>query len=143
MKHRHVLDETLGLSRPELAIMTLLLLRGPQTPGELKTRSARLYPFGALGEIEGVLARLAGPEHGLVANLPRRPGQKESRWAELLTASDADAAAARVDRAGGRANGRGSASRRGACRSRLRHTRSRRRRRRHSRFRCAIRRPVP
>ena len=94
MKHRHVLDETLGLGRPELAVVTLLLLRGPQTPGEPKTRSARLHPFGSLGDVEAVLAGLAGPEHGLVANLARRPGQKESRWVELLTATAAEAAAA-------------------------------------------------
>jgi acyl-CoA reductase-like NAD-dependent aldehyde dehydrogenase/uncharacterized protein YceH (UPF0502 family) len=95
VKHRHVLDETLGFDRPELAVMALLLLRGPQTPGELKTRSGRLHPFASLAEIEAVLERLAG-ERGFVANLPRRPGQKESRWAELLTATDADAAAARA-----------------------------------------------
>jgi acyl-CoA reductase-like NAD-dependent aldehyde dehydrogenase/uncharacterized protein YceH (UPF0502 family) len=88
VKHRHVLDETLGLDRAALAVMALLLLRGPQTAGELKTRSARLHPFASLGELEAVLARLSGAECGLVANLPRRSGQKESRWARLLTASD-------------------------------------------------------
>ena len=94
VKHRHVIDETMGLDRAELALMTLLLLRGPQTPGELKTRSGRLYPFGSLADVEGVLARLAEPAKGLVANLRRRPGQKESRWAELLTADDGEAAVA-------------------------------------------------
>jgi acyl-CoA reductase-like NAD-dependent aldehyde dehydrogenase/uncharacterized protein YceH (UPF0502 family) len=96
VKHRHVLDETLGLDRPELSVVTLLLLRGPQTPGELKTRSSRLHPFASLGEVEAVLARLSGSEHGLVVNLARRPGQKESRWAQLLTTSDGEAAAARA-----------------------------------------------
>jgi acyl-CoA reductase-like NAD-dependent aldehyde dehydrogenase/uncharacterized protein YceH (UPF0502 family) len=96
VKHRHVLDETLGLDRPELAVTAILLLRGPQTVGELKTRSARLHPFASLGEIETVLTGLAASERGLVVNLPRRPGQKESRWAELLTSSDADAAAVRA-----------------------------------------------
>ncbi|MDQ1533666.1 MAG: hypothetical protein QOF28_1427, partial [Actinomycetota bacterium] len=96
VKHRHVLDETMGLDRSELAVVTLLLLRGPQTPGELKTRSGRLYPFASLTDVEAVLERLADPAKGLVANLRRRPGQKESRWVELLTANDAEAATARV-----------------------------------------------
>ena len=96
VKHRHVLDETLGLDRPELAVVALLLLRGPQTVGELKTRSSRLHPFASLGDIEAVLTGLAAAERGLVVNLPRRPGQKESRWAELLTSSDAEAAAVRA-----------------------------------------------
>jgi acyl-CoA reductase-like NAD-dependent aldehyde dehydrogenase/uncharacterized protein YceH (UPF0502 family) len=95
VKHRHVLDETLGLDRAQQAVIALLLLRGPQTPGELKTRSTRLHPFASLGEIEAVLAHLSGAP-GLVVHLPRRPGQKESRWAELLTASDAEAAATRA-----------------------------------------------
>jgi acyl-CoA reductase-like NAD-dependent aldehyde dehydrogenase/uncharacterized protein YceH (UPF0502 family) len=88
VKHRHVLDETLGLDRAELAVMALLLLRGPQTPGELKTRSTRLHPFASLAEIEAVLVGLSDAARGLVANLARRAGQKESRWAELLTATD-------------------------------------------------------
>ena len=96
VKHRHVLDETLGLTRPEQAVIAIMLLRGPQTIGELKTRSPRLHPFGSLSDIETVLDTLAGPSRGLVANLPRRPGQKESRWAELLTSSDVEAAAARA-----------------------------------------------
>ena len=80
-----MLDETLGLDRPQLAVMTLLLLRGPQTPGELKTRSARLYPFGSLAEVEAVLARLAGPDHGLVANLRPAAGSEGIAVGELLT----------------------------------------------------------
>ncbi len=96
VKHRHVLDETLGLDPAELAVIALLLLRGPQTVGELKTRSPRLHPFASLGDIEAVLTGLAASERGLVVNLPRRPGQKESRWAELLTSTDADAAAVRA-----------------------------------------------
>jgi acyl-CoA reductase-like NAD-dependent aldehyde dehydrogenase/uncharacterized protein YceH (UPF0502 family) len=96
VKHRHVLDESLGLDRPQLSVMTLLLLRGPQTPGELKTRSSRLHPFGSLAEVEAVLGRLSGADHGLVGNLARRPGQKESRWAQLLTTSGAEAEAERA-----------------------------------------------
>jgi len=93
VKHRHVLDETLGFGRPELAVMALLLLRGPQTPGELKTRSGRLHPFASLAELEVVLERLSDPDRGFVARLPRRPGQKETRWTELLNGRGVDVSA--------------------------------------------------
>ncbi|HEY8020367.1 MAG TPA: YceH family protein [Thermoanaerobaculia bacterium] len=68
------------------AILTLLLLRGAQTPGELKSRSDRLHPFASLAEVEETLARLAADEdqEPLVAELPRRPGQKETRWTHLV-----------------------------------------------------------
>jgi len=68
------------------AILTLLLLRGPQTPGELKSRSDRLHPFASLAEVDETLARLAADEdqEPLVAELPRRPGQKETRWTHLV-----------------------------------------------------------
>jgi uncharacterized protein len=66
------------------ALLTLLLLRGPQTAGELKSRSDRLYPFASLEEVEETLRRLAADEEPLVAELPRRPGQKETRWTHLV-----------------------------------------------------------
>jgi len=81
-KFRHLVDEALQLSPSELALLAVLMLRGPQTPGELKNRSERLYPFGSLDDVEGVLRRLI--ERELVARLPRRPGQKEERFAQLL-----------------------------------------------------------
>ena len=81
-KFRHLVDEALQLSPSELALLAVLMLRGPQTPGELKSRSERLYPFGSLDDVEGVLGRLI--ERELVARLPRRPGQKEERFAQLL-----------------------------------------------------------
>jgi uncharacterized protein YceH (UPF0502 family) len=81
-KFRHLVDEALQLSPSELAVLTVLMLRGPQTPGELKSRSERLYPFGTLADIEGVLGRLI--ERELVVRLSRRPGQKEERFAQLL-----------------------------------------------------------
>ena len=81
-KFRHLVDEALQLSPSELALLAVLMLRGPQTPGELKNRSERLYPFGSLDDVEGVLGRLM--ERELVARLPRRPGQKEERFAQLL-----------------------------------------------------------
>jgi uncharacterized protein YceH (UPF0502 family) len=73
-----------GLDRAGKALMTLLLLRGAQTPGELRTRSERLHAFASLAEVEEALRRLAGIDEPLVAELPRRPGQKEIRWTHLV-----------------------------------------------------------
>jgi uncharacterized protein len=89
VKHRHLLDEALGLSPAELSLLGVLMLRGAQTPGELKQRTERLHPFASLSEVDGVLERLI--ERELVARLPRRPGQKETRYEQLLGA-DATAA---------------------------------------------------
>lgn len=73
-----------GLDRAGKALMTLLLLRGAQTPGDLRTRSERLHAFASLEEVEDALRRLAGIDEPLVAELPRRPGQKELRWTHLV-----------------------------------------------------------
>ncbi len=73
-----------GLDRAGKALMTLLLLRGPQTPGELRTRSERLYPFATLPDVEEALQKMATIDEPLVAELPRRPGQKEIRWIHLV-----------------------------------------------------------
>jgi uncharacterized protein len=81
-KYRHLLDEALGLRPDEQAVLCVLLLRGPQTPGELKGRTERMHPFADLGQIEDVLDRLG--DRGLAARLPRRPGQKEDRFAQRL-----------------------------------------------------------
>jgi uncharacterized protein YceH (UPF0502 family) len=81
-KFRHLLDEALGLTPSELALLAVLMLRGPQTIGELRTRSERLYPFPSLEDVERALASLS--ERELVVRQPRRPGQKEERWAQLL-----------------------------------------------------------
>ncbi len=83
-KYRHLLDEALGLAPAELAALAVLMLRGPQTGGELRQRSERLHPFAA-GELERTLERLA--ERRLVASV-RRPGQKESRFVQLLGGED-------------------------------------------------------
>ena len=72
-----------GLDRAGKALMTLLLLRGPQTPGELRTRSERMHPFSTLQEVEEALQRMAAIDEPLVQELPRRPGQKEIRWTHL------------------------------------------------------------
>lgn len=83
-KYRQVLDEVLHLDDAERAVLTLLLLRGPQTPGELRSRSERLHPFASVDEVDAVLAALAGRTRPLVRELERRPGQKEARWVHLL-----------------------------------------------------------
>jgi uncharacterized protein len=81
-KFRHLLPEAIGVSDAEISLLAVLMLRGPQTPGELKQRAERLYSFDGLGGIEEVLQDLIGRE--LVARLPRRPGQKEERYSHLL-----------------------------------------------------------
>ena len=83
-KFRHVLDEMLALDPADLALLSVLMLRGPQTAGELRTRTERLHPFASQEEVDDTLRRLAGRNEPLVARLERRPGQKESRWAHLL-----------------------------------------------------------
>ena len=89
-KYRHLLDEALQVDGAELSLLALLMLRGPQTPGELKQRSERLHAFESTAHVEQRLEQLA--ERELVARLERRPGQKEERWAQLLGA-DAEPAA--------------------------------------------------
>ncbi len=81
-KHRHLLDAALGLSDAEISLLAMLMLRGAQTPGELKQRTERLHPFASLGAVEETLAQLI--ERELVGRLQRRPGQKEERYAQLL-----------------------------------------------------------
>ena len=73
-----------GLDRAGKALMTLLLLRGPQTPGELRTRSERMHPFASVEEVEEALQRMVAMDEPLVMELPRRPGQKEARWTHLV-----------------------------------------------------------
>jgi uncharacterized protein YceH (UPF0502 family) len=91
VKFRHLLDEALGASPSELALLAVLMLRGDQTPGELKQRTERLYPFSALEDIERTLDQLI--ERELVARRPRQPGQKEQRYGQLLGGGDEPSAA--------------------------------------------------
>jgi uncharacterized protein YceH (UPF0502 family) len=86
VKFRHLLDDALGLSEPELAVLGVLMLRGAQTPGELKGRTDRLHPFASLAEVHETLDGMVQRE--LVARLPRRPGQKEERYQQLLGGDD-------------------------------------------------------
>ena len=83
-KYEHRLAESMGLSVQECALLAELLLRGPQTPGELRSRSTRMYAFPDLQEVETVLALMQEAEPGLVIRLPRQPGTKETRFAHLL-----------------------------------------------------------
>jgi uncharacterized protein YceH (UPF0502 family) len=85
-KYRHLLDEALGLQPDERALLCVLMLRGPQTLGELKQRSERLHPFAELSAVEDALERLTARELGRW--LERRPGQKEARYAHLLEDED-------------------------------------------------------
>jgi uncharacterized protein len=84
IKYRHLAEEALGLERPELAVLAVLLLRGVQTPGELKARTERMASIESLGEVEQVLDRLIA--RGYAQRLERRPGQKEDRFEHLLGA---------------------------------------------------------
>lgn len=89
-KYRQTFDEALGLGRAETAVLGVLMLRGPQTPGELKGRTERLHAFAGLDELQATLERLS--ERELVAGLERRPGQKEQRYRHLLGADEPDEA---------------------------------------------------
>ncbi len=82
LKYHQTLDEALDLADDERALLTVLLLRGPQAPGELRTRTERLHPFADRAAVEEVLGRMAG--RGLVRELPRQPGQHDLRWVHLL-----------------------------------------------------------
>ena len=84
-KHRHTLDEALGLDDRELACIAILALRGPQTPGELRTRSERYVSFEDPGEVESTLKGLADRDEPLVRNTGRGPGQSQDRWIELIS----------------------------------------------------------
>jgi uncharacterized protein YceH (UPF0502 family) len=82
VKYRHLANEALTLSDEELSLLAVLMLRGAQTPGELKQRTERLHRFESLADLEAILERLIARE--LVSRLPRRPGQKEVRYRQLL-----------------------------------------------------------
>ncbi len=106
-KHRHILDDALGLDRDQLALLAVMMLRGPQSAGELKTRTER-YPttqgtgFESIDDVEAVLAQLADGVDPFVANIRRASGQSQDRWAHLLgdgVPDVNDAASGRIVRA--------------------------------------------
>ncbi|MEO7943735.1 MAG: YceH family protein, partial [Marmoricola sp.] len=84
LKYHQILDERLGLEPDERALLTVLLLRGAQAPGELRTRTERLHAFADRGEVEACLRRMAERPQPLVRELERRPGQQDPRWLHLL-----------------------------------------------------------
>jgi len=83
-KYDHALRERFDLSEQEAAVLCELILRGPQTPGELRSRTARLYPFTDLSEVDAALACLMEAENPLVMSLPKQPGSRELRYRHLL-----------------------------------------------------------
>lgn len=85
-KYEHRLQEVFNFDRREIALICVLLLRGPQTLGELRSRTERMYRFGDLDEVQGSLQHLAQREPPLVKILPRQPGTKEMRYVHLFSA---------------------------------------------------------
>jgi uncharacterized protein YceH (UPF0502 family) len=105
-KYEHRLQEVFNFTRPEIAVLCVLLLRGPQTPGDLRGRTERMHHFEALDDVQSVLQKLAQRDPTLVKMLPRQPGTKESRWVHLMAgdvaiAESQQSAAAAVDRTSG------------------------------------------
>ncbi len=99
LKYHQVLEERLGLHPDERAVLTVLLLRGAQSPGELRTRTERLHAFADRAEVEACLDRMAARPEPLVRRLGRRPGQQDPRWVHLLgPAPDQAVPAPAVDR---------------------------------------------
>jgi uncharacterized protein YceH (UPF0502 family) len=84
-KYKHVMPEVMHLSHPEVALMCALMLRSAQTLGELRGNASRLHDFSGLEEVEQTLNGLISRDEPLVARLPRQPGQKEGRFAHLLS----------------------------------------------------------
>jgi uncharacterized protein YceH (UPF0502 family) len=84
VKYKHNFAIVFPVLPSEVAIVCLLMLRGPQTPGELNTNSGRMHEFESIEEVQAVLERLSSPEIPFLVQLPRRPGQKEARYAHLL-----------------------------------------------------------
>lgn len=93
-KYRHLVGDVLSVDDAGEAVLAVLLLRGPQTPGELKTRTERLHAFTELDEIDRTLDAMAGA--GYVERLERRPGEKQSRWRHLLGGDESSDVAADV-----------------------------------------------
>ncbi len=84
-KHRHTFQQALGLDDEQLSLLAVLMLRGPQTPGELRSRTERYVSFPGTEEVERALGHLAARDEPLVRNLGRGPGQSQDRWMHLLT----------------------------------------------------------
>nr|MBA3914367.1 DUF480 domain-containing protein [Terriglobales bacterium] len=94
-KYEHRLQEVFNFDRREIAVLCVLLLRGPQTPGELRGRTERMYRFAELDDVQSTLQRLSKREPPLVTVLPRQPGTKEVRYAQLLSSEPGSGAGAK------------------------------------------------
>ena len=105
-KYKHMLPTVYELEPSEVAVISVLLLRGPQTIGELRTRTDRLYEFSGLGDVQETLDGLARRDEPLVTRLERLPGQKEARFMHLLS-GDIDVEAIAAAHAVSHARGRG------------------------------------
>jgi uncharacterized protein len=90
VRYDHNLDHMWHINRREKAVLTLLLLRGPQTSGELRGRSDRLQSFASIDEVEDLLRDMGSQSEPLVVEMPRRPGQKEPRWAHTIGGAAAE-----------------------------------------------------
>jgi uncharacterized protein YceH (UPF0502 family) len=103
-KYEHRMQEVYNFTRGEIAVLCVLLLRGPQTPGELRGRTERMHRFEELGDVQSTLQRLMQREPPLAKVLPRQPGTKEARFAHLLSGDVAEAVpnTAAAEGAGGR-----------------------------------------
>ena len=96
-KHRHELAQALGLSPAQVALLAVLLLRGPQTLAELRSRTERMHPFASVDDVDRELLTLAERDEPLVALLERQPGRKEARFTQLLVPRAATGDHARTD----------------------------------------------
>src|SRR6202040_3558212 len=101
-KYEQRLQEVFNFTRPEIAVLCVLLLRGPQTPGELRGRAERMHRFEALEDVQSALQKLMQRDPALVKVLARQPGTKESRYAHLLAGDVVEAEAAVAGAADGR-----------------------------------------
>jgi uncharacterized protein YceH (UPF0502 family) len=95
-KYEHLLQEVFNFTRGEIAVMCVMLLRGPQTPGELRGRTERMYHFETLDDVQSTLQRLIQRDPPLVKMLPRQPGTKENRYAHLLAGEIEEASVERT-----------------------------------------------
>jgi uncharacterized protein YceH (UPF0502 family) len=95
IKYRHLMEDALKLSDAELAVLAVMMLRGPQTLAELKTRTERMHGFDSLEDVEQTLAGLA--EREFAVRIPRRPGQKEDRFGQLLGGAESEPAPTRAE----------------------------------------------
>ena len=105
-KYEHHLQEVFNLGRRETALMCVLLLRGPQTPGELRGRTERMFRFEDLADVQGALQKLIEREPPMVSALPRQPGTKEIRYTHLLSGAPPEGAMQEASSAPRAANGR-------------------------------------